>query len=455
MRQIILLMCLAMATAIFAQSGYDMKRKYFQKGENTKITIDGSGNPKTAAEDINGNFVFGGKAQFGDKKYPTDWIERYNITTNLGGGSTSYKENAVNDCIPLPNGEVICVSNPEMGRVNVNSGIPPTSYSDNDITGFERAVYSPTTETVIIFGIDKDTDIWRPELTIHNTGTDGFKTMSCRKALLFGYNSFEDYHKNSFATINKDDYGVWVYEAKNKQSDQTAIIGLVGYKEGESAYFWDEINVQKYINEFVSDFRPFTMYESKSFEEIYNVQWAISGIHPKEDGNFLITISFKHWTQTNMGKAGYQTGILGIECDINQSNIVTDTWVAFPWAVREASSNEEIFEIRPYFTAYLGENDVAVYDQERGYLFAINSELDGQKTEESSSKKANKSRELQDWLLSQRVIAQIPSATYPINGYCIGFAHPNTTPEAGQKKAITLVQAASDGKNFTILKFNP
>ena len=140
---------------------------------------------------------------------------------------------------------------------------------------------------------------------------------------------------------------------------------------------------------------------------------------------------------------------MGVEYDINQDNSITDTWVVFPWKATDKWTNHESHEIKPYHTAYLGQNDIAVFDQQTGFLFAINSDLDAQKSNEGSSTWIEKSEALQDQLINNRVIAKIDPA-----GYSLGFAHPNTTPENGQRKNITLVQYQKQG-NFAIIKFNP
>jgi len=452
MKSIVLLICSVIATTLFAQpTTLDMKQRYYMKGEVSTISMEGSGNAKTAAEDVNGNFVFGGKALMGENKYATDWIKKYNIATGESQASTSGKTNAVNDCVTLPDGKIACVANPFLS-VGYAEDVQKTweINSPSNGSGFERIVCNETAEKLVIFGINKGSDLWRPEIkTTSYSSDENFTSSPCPKALLYGMNSVEDYHKNSFATMSNEQLAVWVYEAKNNPTDQTAVIGLVGYKEGSTKYVWDKIDVLSLLGEFVTDFKPFTFYENKAYEQIEKVQWAISGVHPKEDGTFLITASFIHWTTTSSGNAGYQKGIFGVEYDINQDNSVTGTWVAFPWAAKETTSMQEKMEIKPYYTSYIGENDIAVFDQETGHLFAINSDLDACKSTNELGTCGAKSKELQRWLINNRVIAKVEPT-----GYSLGFAHPNTAPANGERKAITLVQNVN-GSEFKIIKFNP
>ena len=447
MKSIVLLICSVIATTLFAQpTRLEMKDRYYMKGEVSAITMEGSGNAKTVAEDIHGNFVFGGKALMGGKDYATDWTKKYNVQTGESSAETANKTNSINDCIALPDGKVACVANPFLNFSDVQNGEATTTNIPSSIVGFERLVYNPVAEHFVLFGVNKTNDLWRPNVNKYQIG-GGYIESPFPKALLFGYNSFEDYHKNSFATINNQNFAIWAYEADNKEVDQTALIGLVGYKEGRGGA--DKIDVKEILNTFVSDFKPYTRYENTVYEEFYKVQWAISGIHSKEDGSFFVTVSFIHWTTTSSGKAGYQKGILGVEYVPSAKPAITNTWVVFPWEVKEATSVQPKLEIKPYYTSYIGGNDIAVFDQETGHLFAINSDLDACKSTDELGTCQAKSKELQKWLIVNRLIARIEPT-----GYSLGFAHPNTAPANGERKAITLVQNVN-GSEFKVIKFNP
>ena len=117
--------------------------------------------------------------------------------------------------------------------------------------------------------------------------------------------------------------------------------------------------------------------------------------------------------------------------------------MVFPWEVKEASSVQEKLEINPYYTHYIGENDIAVFDQETGHLFAINSDLDACKSSDELGTCGKKSEELQKWLIVNRLIARVEGYDYFLN-----FVGSNTNHQKGERKSIHLICSQKGGSQL-------
>jgi len=456
MKSIVLLICSVIATTLFAQpTTLDMKERYYMKGEVSEVVRkNGGGNTKMATQDEEGNIYYVGSGLVNEVKKGD-----YGKST-AQGDDQSYslnQQNTIYDCL-LVDGSLIIVSNPFFAKIETNAmGVGMKKIDDiktisSTTAGYQRAVYNSATGNVIVFGGNKEETLTRAGYSIVEAESFESKESSVirRSYPYFPVNDGEKL-KNDMAAVNSQNIAIFIYNTQDSYSDYSnASIGLLGVVDKvDSEAGKDKIDVKAILENFVSDFRPYTSYENKAYEQVNKVQWAISGIHPKEDGTFLITASFIHWTTTASGKAGYQKGILGVVYQPTSKAPISEQWVVFPWAVKETTNMQEKMEIKPYYTSYIGGNDIAVFDQETGHLFAINSDLDACKSTDELGTCQAKSKELQKWLIVNRLIARIEPT-----GYSLGFAHPNTAPANGERKAITLVQNVN-GSEFKVIKFNP
>jgi len=440
MKSIVLLICSVIATTLFAQpTTLDMKERYYMKGEKSEISLKGGANLYNATVDKDGNYFYvgaaitqgeGRKAIFGKLTVATSRDESY-----------SYSDYTMYDCFMLDE-KLLAVANNKLSVVPIDATNNSKTYGAPSSIGYQRVI--AVGDYIIVFGVDKKSSALMPFVMVYENNTiEQLGGMAIDGAE--GYYPVNDYTKikNDMVATNNV-YSLWGYVTQNSFSDvNSALIGVAGFNSDKQTGYIDKIDVKNLLTNFVSDFRPYTSYENKAYEQVNKVQWAISGIHPKEDGTFLITASFIHWTTTASGKAGYQKGILGVEYDATKSNSITDTWVVFPWAVKEASNMQEKLEINPYYTHYIGGNDIAVFDQETGHLFAINSDLDACKSSDELGTCGAKSKELQKWLINNRLIARMEGYDYFLN-----FVGSNTAHQEGERKSIHLICSQNGGSQL-------
>ncbi len=438
MKSILLFIFSLLASALIAQpTTLDMKQRYYMKGEKNIIQLKGGCNPLMATKDEEGNYFYVGSAIF-------DGQVNGLIGTYINGEDISYKRDDVSkiyDCF-AQDGYYYYAGNSVVSQISITDNKVQKNKSNKDGIGYQRLV--PCGDEVLVSGVDKMKSPMTP--AYHRLSLEGFNgdpyTMPEMKN---GYFPDNDGYKlkNDMIAAN-DKLALWAYITKNDYSDySTAALGLFAILSQDGGG-GDRIDVKAAVDRYVSNFKPYTRYENIVYEEFYKVQWALSGIHPKEDGTFLITVSFIHWTTTASGKAGYQKGILGVEYDPNGGSALDNTWVVFPWEVREATSMQEKLEINPYYTHYVGENDIAVFDQETGNLFAINSDLDACKSSDELGTCGKKTKELQKWLVNERFIRTLDLD----GGYFLNFVGSNTAHESGKKKSIHLICSQKRGSQL-------